>query len=262
MVFCKEKRNFAASKRKALVMKAYQPYGITEKDYRQAQLLIDAAQAFAQTSYQTIYIIDYFSDRFLYVSDNPIFRCGRTIEEIMAEGYGFFVGNTTEEEAPLLAEIHEASLAALGEVAMEEKRRCLVSYDFHLVTDMRRLLVNHKLTPLALDGSGKVWLALCVASFSARREMGHVQFYQLLTKKFSEYSIAEHRWVERKEMVMKPEEKEMLVLSSRGYSVGEIAEIMHKSEDTVKLYRKQLFDKLDAGNITEAMAYAVNYGLL
>ena len=54
----------------------------------------------------------------------------------------------------------------------------------------------------------------------------------------------------------------MLVLSSRGYSVGEIAEKMHKSEDTVKLCRKQLFDKLDAGNITEAMAYAVNYGLL
>ncbi len=56
--------------------------------------------------------------------------------------------------------------------------------------------------------------------------------------------------------------EEMLVLSSRGYSVGEIAEKMHKSEDTVKLCRKQLFDKLDAGNITEAMAYAVNYGLL
>jgi len=47
--------------------------GITEADYERAQPYIEAAQAFAQSTYQGIYIIDYFRKNFLYVSDNPLF---------------------------------------------------------------------------------------------------------------------------------------------------------------------------------------------
>ncbi|MBQ8957324.1 MAG: response regulator transcription factor [Bacteroidales bacterium] len=249
-------------KKEFVINKFYQPIGITERDYQQAQLFIDAAQAFAQTSYQTIYIVDYFRNDFLFVSDNPIFSCGYSVEQIKAEGYAFFVHNTVEAEFFLLSEIQEASLSAFNHIPLIEKKKCMVSYDFHLITNQRKLLVNHKLSPLAFDASGRMWLALCVASFSAHREIGHIQFYRLLTQKFSEYSLLEHNWIELKEITLKPEEKEMLVLSSRGFSVSEIAERMYKSQDTVKLYRKQLFDKLDARNIIEALSYAVNYGLL
>ena len=34
--------------------------GITDADYLRAQPYVEAAQAFAQTTYQSIYIIDYF----------------------------------------------------------------------------------------------------------------------------------------------------------------------------------------------------------
>ncbi len=50
--------------------------GITDADYQRAQLYVEAAQAFAQTTYQSIYIIDYYRKNFLYVSDNPLFLCG------------------------------------------------------------------------------------------------------------------------------------------------------------------------------------------
>ena len=43
--------------------------GITDADYLGAQPYVEAAQAFAQTTYQSIYIIDYFKKNFLYVSD-------------------------------------------------------------------------------------------------------------------------------------------------------------------------------------------------
>ena len=54
--------------------------GITEADYERAQPYIEAAQAFAQSTYQGIYIIDYFRKNFLYVSDNPLFLCGHTAD--------------------------------------------------------------------------------------------------------------------------------------------------------------------------------------
>ena len=41
-----------------------------------------------------------------------------------------------------------------------------------------------------------------------------------------------------------------------------IAEKVCKSIDTVKFYRKQVFEKLEVENITEALSFAINYGLL
>ena len=55
--------------------------GITDADYQRVQPYVEAAQAFAQTTYQSIYIIDYFRKDFLYVSDNPLFLCGHTANE-------------------------------------------------------------------------------------------------------------------------------------------------------------------------------------
>ena len=56
--------------------------GITDADYQNARPYVEAAQAFAQTTYQSIYIIDYYKKNFLFVSDNPLFLCGRTAEEV------------------------------------------------------------------------------------------------------------------------------------------------------------------------------------
>jgi hypothetical protein len=55
---------------------------ITEADYQRAMPYVEAAQAFAQTTYQSIYIIDYHRKNFLYVSDNPLFLCRYSAEEV------------------------------------------------------------------------------------------------------------------------------------------------------------------------------------
>ena len=36
----------------------------------------------ARVSYQSVYLIDYFNQSFLYVSDNPLFLCGHSAEEV------------------------------------------------------------------------------------------------------------------------------------------------------------------------------------
>ena len=122
--------------------------------------------------------------------------------------------------------------------------------------------INHKITPLVLNDLGQVWLALCTVSLSSRKEAGHIEFRHLGTSQYSVYSLAEHQWIEQEEIKLKPEEKEVLVLSARGYTMKEIAEKVCKSIDTVKFYRKQVFEKLEVENITEALSFAINYGLL
>ena len=71
--------------------------GITDADYQRVQPYVEAAQAFAQTTYQSIYIIDDFRKDFLYVSDNPLFLCGHTADEVRQMGYGFYPISTNHQ---------------------------------------------------------------------------------------------------------------------------------------------------------------------
>ena len=201
---------------------------ITEADYLRIKPYIETAKAFAQTTYQSIYIIDYYKKRFLYVSDNPIFLCGHSAKEVMEMGYGFYLNQVPEIEIPMLTELNQAGFSAFNATPREERMCCLMSYDFHILSGGKKLLINHKITPLVLNDLGQVWLALCTVSLSSRKEA----------------------------------EKEVLVLSAQGYTMKEIAEKVCKSIDTVKFYRKQVFEKLEVENITEALSFAINYGLL
>ena len=236
--------------------------GITDADYQQAQPYVEAAKAFAQTTYQSIYIIDYFRKGFLYVSDNPLFLCGHTADEVRQTGYGFYMEHVPEDELPILTELNRSGFRAFDEVPVESRRHCMMSYDFHIRNNNRLLLINHKITPLTLTADGRLWLALCTVSLSSHKEAGHIEFIQFRTGEKRAYSLQAHRWKDSETITLKPEEKQILTLSAQGYTMKEIAEQMFRSFDTVKFYRRQIFEKLDVKNITEALALATNYGLL
>ena len=43
---------------------------IAKEDYDKIELLVNTAKAFARSTYQCVYIIDYFHQGFIYASDN------------------------------------------------------------------------------------------------------------------------------------------------------------------------------------------------
>ncbi len=51
---------------------------------------------------------------------------------------------------------------------------------------------------------------------------------------------------------------EILHLHAQGLTINQIAEKIFVSPDTVKYYRRRIFDRLNVSNIAEALAYAVN----
>ena len=236
--------------------------GITDADYQRVQPYVEAAQAFAQTNYQSIYIIDYYKKNFLYVSDNPLFLCGHTAEEVRQMGYGFYLNNVPEEEVPMLLELNRSGFRAFYDQPVDKRKQCMMSYDFHIDNDGRRILINHKITPLVMTEEGRVWLALCTISLSAHKEAGHIQMRMLGQSFYWEYALDIHCWKRCELITLKPEEKQVLALAARGNSIQDISEQMFRSVDTIKLYRRNLFEKLNVGSITEAVAFAVNYGLL
>ena len=233
-----------------------------ELDYTRVGEYIDCAEAFSRSSYQSVYIIDYFKRNFLYVSPNPMFLCSLTPEEVLRLGYRFYIDYVPADEHRLLLTINSAGFAFWKDIPEGERKDWYISYDFHIVNGGRRILVNHKLTPLALTSDGRIWLALCVVSASTHAEAGHIEIHHVGSSEFFEYNPLTHKWVRRQAPILTEGEKSVLTLSIQGYTMAEIADRICLSADTIKKYRRDIFRKLGARNISEAIVAATNSKLL
>ena len=233
-----------------------------EPDYGLADTFLRTAEAFANTTYQSVYIIDYFRKNFLYVSTNPLFLCGMSAESVKNEGYQFYIDHVPSDEVDMLLEINKAGFSFINDIPLEEKRKYTISYDFHLVNGREKILITHKLTALACQTDGAVWLGLSVVSLSSHSDAGHVTMHCRDKSEFWEYDLSGHTWQKRAAPALNETDKAIIILSSQGLTINAIAERVHLAADSVKTARRRLYVKLGVSNISEAISYATNYKLL
>ena len=218
--------------------------------------LVHAVEAFARVTYQSVYLIDYYRQEFLYVSDNPLFLCGHTAEEVRTLGYRFYLKHVPEEDLRMLVELNRSSLNFFDTFNDDDKHQCYISSHFHLNSGTKNKLINHQLTPVLLTDEGKIWIGMCVVSLSSHKTAGHVEFHRKGDSTYWEYSFVSHRWNECWGVSLKEEELEVLRLSAAGLTMVEIASRMCRSVDTIKFYRHHAFNKLGVASITEAVSRA------
>ncbi len=133
---------------------------VNESDYAKTGLIIEAAKAFERSTYQCVYIIDYFRQGFLYVSNNIVRLCGGEAEKIKDFGYRFYIDYVPEKDLKMLLEINNSGFKLFNSFPVGERKDYTISYDFHIMRGKRKRLVNHKLTPLILTKDGRIWLAI------------------------------------------------------------------------------------------------------
>lgn len=233
-----------------------------ELDYESVDAYISAAEAFSRTTYQSVYIIDYFRQNFLYVSPNRMFLADRSPEQVKEMGYRFYLDYVPAEERGLLLDLNKAGFSFYNSLPVEERSEWYISYDFHILNGSKKILVTHKLTPLALTSDGHVWLGLCVVSASTHTTAGHVEMHRNGSPEFFEYNLSTRRWNKRQMPRLSDTEKSVITLSIQGYTMAEIADRINLSPDSVKKCRQRIFEKLDVRNIAEAIVAATNRKLI
>lgn len=235
---------------------------INESDYAKVDLLIKAAKAFERSTYQCVYIIDYHKQNFLYVSTNIARLCGEDAQKIKDFGYRFYIDYVPSEDLKMLLEINNSGFKLFETFPIGERTEYTISYDFHIKKDKRKRLINHKLTPLVLTDSGKMWLAICTISLASGNKSGNVIMKKSGAPVFYEYCFHSHKWVEKQEISLSDTEREVLSLSTQGYTMNDIADNIYKSVDTVKACKRNIFQKMNVKNIAEALMYAQNHQLI
>jgi DNA-binding CsgD family transcriptional regulator len=240
--------------------------GITEDDYEQVRPKIEAVAAAARTTTNSIYVIDYHKRNFLYASENPMLA-PVGLKEM---GYALYLNFVPKEEQAMLLEINRVGFEEFSRIDLEEKMDFVISYDFHFVQNGRCRMVNHRLTPLALNAKGQLWLALCSFSLSSRKEFGNVRMWRVKesgngivgNREVREYSLMDGKWHKCEPIALNETEQSLLMMSAQGYTTEEIAERLFRSTDTMKYHRKKLFRKLGVESINEAVALVMSSNVI
>lgn len=236
---------------------------ISDNDVSQTGKYIEVVKAFSKLTYQSIYVIDYQSRAFEYVSDNPLFLCGLSAQEVEKLGYGFYFRNVGEEDLNLLLKINEIGFDFYDKLPIDERKDYTISYDFHIINEKKHsILINHKLTPIFLNEEGKIWKAMCIVSLSPNHSSGNITISKQNSDVIWKFNLKDNKWEGEERIKLSDRETEILRLYAGGLTITEIADKIFVSPDTVKFHRRKLFDKIGVQNITEALSYATNNKLL
>lgn len=230
---------------------------LSENDITQLNHYLDVVDAFARVSYKSIYVIDYQTQSFEYVSNNPLFLCGHSAQEVKELGYAFYFKNVKKEDLELLMKINEAGFSFFERIPIEERKLYTISYDFHLVNERNKfVLVNHKLTPIFLNEKGKIWKAMCIVALSPNQSEGNITISKQGSDEYWIFNIPTNSWEKGQKVKLSEREINILELSARGFTINEISEKIFVSTDTVKFHRRKIFDKFNVQSISEALSYA------
>lgn len=236
--------------------------GIPEAD-QDAQHYLEVVKAFARLTYESVYLIDYSNMSFEYVSDNPLFLCGYSAEEVLQQGYEFYFRHVPEKDLEMLALINEAGFDFYANVPADERKLYSITYDFHLINkEDKHILVNHKLTPLFLTQEGKMWKSMCIVSLSPHQTPGNIRIYKQGAAEMWELNAGKKMWHKIEKPVLTEREIEVLRLHAQGLTINQIAEKLFVVPDTIKYYRRRIFERLQVTNVVEALSYAVNSKLI
>lgn len=106
-----------------------------------------------------------------------------------------------------------------------------------------------------------MWKAFCVVSLSSKPNAGNVK---IQNKKGDTWclNLNTSHWEKQEKIQLSDREKQIIHYSTQGYTVNDIAEKIYISPDTVKFHRKKLFEKLEVGNMSEAIALVVEYKMI
>ena len=172
------------------------------------------------------------------------------------------MAHVPEDELQMLLKINTVGFQFFNRQPKEERHLYSISYDFHIINHGELVLINHKLTPLAMDMNGHMWLGVCYVSVSNNDRAGNIQIRKAGQSRYWYYEPTLDRWIEKEGVKLTDREKEVLMLSARGLTVDEIANRVHRSKDSIKSRRRAIFDKLGVKCVSEAFAFAINHKLI
>ncbi len=230
-------------------------YEKAEKEYTPFLKLIDSLQTSIVVSF------DFYKNNYFFVSDsfNSVFGFHKNHLPVTSNGW---FRNRFHPDDYI---INEGSIWALNFLYNQpiEKRK-----DFRLIHEFRikndddkwiRLLIQNEI--LELDRKGNLWIDLKLCDFSPNQDLNVPGQFIFRSKPTGEviYSLQGKNSITGN---ISNREKEILGLISEGHKSSQIAEKLFISVNTVNNHRRNMIEKLNVSNSSEAVKMAAKLGMI
>ncbi|NAW50232.1 helix-turn-helix transcriptional regulator [Elizabethkingia argentiflava] len=198
-------------------MKAVRNRHIARTGHINTSHYIEIIRAITRATYESLYMIDFKRRAFEYVSENPLFLCGLSVQEVLEMGFDFYSRNVLPEDQELLFKIKTIGLDFYHKLPLSGRTSYTISYDFHLVNqDKTPILIIYKLTPLYLSEDGEISKALCIVGLSYHDSSGHICISKQDSQEIWKYNLNANKWSKEEKTKLSERELEMLRLYARG----------------------------------------------
>ncbi len=213
---------------------------------------------------QSIYVADFSSGEFLYVSDHPLFLCGHSAKEVKEMGFSFYEKIIAPEDLPLIMNVNENGFRFFNTKYPEDYREhCYFSVDFRIrQANGNLVLISQRLVPLQLSDDNQIISTLCFISPSNASGPGNAIIQNLLEPFQFQFNTLTHRFDRCDQNQLSDREKEVLSLCAKGDSNKVISKRLNISEFTVKHHKRNIFRKLEVHNTLEAVNFAISNRLV
>ena len=240
----------------------YTVSGVTDEDYRQvAAQLNDKLELLSLASNCGYYVVDYYRKNFLCVSENIAYWCGLPTDKVKDIGLELFFKYVQDDYLKKLIEIHTEWCKKLQTTPIEDWTVTSLVFDFSFQFAGADRMINQKVVPYSIK-NGKVWLEICFLTLSSVETSEYAIMKKRNADLYFEYSFKEHVWSRKEIKRLSGKENEVFLLSVRGFACKQIADMLGRSEETVKGQRKTIMKKLGVQSFASAAIHVMNYGLL
>ncbi|MBC5643473.1 helix-turn-helix transcriptional regulator [Parabacteroides sp. BX2] len=212
---------------------------------------------------QSLYVIDYLKQNFIYISPNKLFLCGYTMEQVKKWGYSFYTKVIPEVDLNRLLDINKARFDFYYKLPIDKRYLYTIEYDFDLININKKVTrVNQRLIPLIINEYGDLWLALCIVTPSYSKEKNKTIIKSIHTGEQLIYQAKIKSWYKNILQPLTVKEKQILQFSSEGYTNTDIAKKLSLNINTIKFHKRNIYQKLDVKNCVQAISVASHWGLL
>lgn len=219
---------------------------------------IAMADALANSIHQTVSLFDTSTMKIIYISPTPDSRQNKYRELALRQSLDIYRDSIPDEERQWLymAQQHlQPIVARMG--AEERKHASLTQYHHYILHDGRKVLIRRTISTVHRNSDGSPRILLTLHTLTLQHDGLFAMLNNPAKKEYYTHDFATHQWEKHCYASLTDNEIQMLMLSNQGYSVEAIADAMNKSTETVKGYRKAVFDKLNVANIQGAIHLAL-----
>ncbi len=220
------------------------------------------ADSIAKTTHYAVSLYDTAVQKYIHISESTNWIRTRYKEMALQHQSELHTKSIPYKEMQMLNMAHKSLVPIVDRIDIKERKKIyLIQNNHYTIHEQKNVLCSKKISALTFNSDGTPRIVMTLYLFTNQQEGLFCLLNNTLKKEYHIYNFLRNRWERHSYTQLSHNEFQMLMLSNSGKSISDIATIMHKSTDTVKGYRKAVFDKMNVTNIQGAIVRALDYKL-